>query len=59
MKSILIYYTMTGNTKTIAEAIHKGICKSGVQCDIFRLQEAYTKDLSDYDLIGLGSPIKS
>ena len=57
MKSILIYYTMTGNTKTMAEAIHRGMSESGEQCDIVRLQEAYVKDLSGYDLIGLGSPI--
>ncbi|MBN2239805.1 MAG: EFR1 family ferrodoxin [Dehalococcoidales bacterium] len=57
MKSILIYYTMTGNTKKIAEAIHRGMAASGGQCDIVRLREAYAIDLTGYDLIGLGSPI--
>src|SRR4030042_2849362 len=57
MKSVMIYYTMTGNTKKIAEAIHRGMTASGERCDIIRLREAYAKDLSEYDLIGLGSPI--
>ncbi|UCC17118.1 MAG: EFR1 family ferrodoxin [Dehalococcoidales bacterium] len=57
MKSIVIYYTMTGNTKAIAEAIYRGMTESGEQCDIIRLQEAYATNLSEYDLIGLGSPI--
>ena len=42
---------MTGNTKTIAEAIHRGMTASGESCDIVRLQEAYMKDLSKYDKI--------
>ena len=57
MKSVIIYYTMTGNTKTIAEAIHRGMIESGEQCDLIRLQEAYATNLSEYDLIGVGSPI--
>ena len=47
MKSVLIYYTMTGNTKKIAQAIHRGMSEPGEQCDIVRLQEAYAKELFD------------
>ena len=58
MKSIVIYYTMSGNTKKIAEAIHAGMNESsGGKSDIARLREIETRDLSDYDLIGLGSPV--
>jgi NAD-dependent dihydropyrimidine dehydrogenase PreA subunit len=57
MKSIVIYYSMTGNTKKMAEAIHAGMSQSGNQCDIVRLKDAYARDLTSYDLIGLGSPV--
>lgn len=59
IKSIVIYYSMTGNTKKIAQGIQKGIIKRTGQCDLVRLKDAKTKklDLSKYDLIGIGTPI--
>ena len=57
MKSIIIYHSITGNTKKIAEAIHKGMSRTGGPCDIAFLKDVTTDDLSSYDLIGLGSPV--
>ena len=57
MKSIVIYHSMSGNTKKIAEAIHTGMSQSGEPCDIARLKDIDTPDLAGYDLIGLGSPV--
>lgn len=57
MKSIVIYDSISGNTKKIAEAIHAGMSQRGEQCDIARLRDVYTTDLLGYDLIGLGSPV--
>lgn len=57
MKSIVIYDSISGNTKKIAEAIHAGMSQRGEQCDIARLRDLYTTDLLGYDLIGLGSPV--
>ena len=57
MKSIIIYYSMSGNTKKIAQAIHAGMSQSGEQCDIARLRDVAPQDLASYDLIGLGSPV--
>ncbi|MFC2070913.1 EFR1 family ferrodoxin [Chloroflexota bacterium] len=57
MKSIVIYYSMSGNTKKIAQAIHSGMSQLGEQCDIARLRDVNTQDLEGYDLIGLGSPV--
>jgi menaquinone-dependent protoporphyrinogen IX oxidase len=37
MKSIVIYNSMSGNTKKIAEAIHTGMSRSGEQCDIAKI----------------------
>lgn len=57
MKSIVIYHSLTGSTKKIAEAIHSGMSELNETCDIARLREFNPKDLVDYDLIGLGSPV--
>ena len=57
MKSIVIYFSITGNTRKIAEAIHKGIKSIGEDCDIARLKDIDTPDLQGYDLVGLGSPV--
>ncbi len=59
MKSIVIYYSQTGNTKKMAQAIHKGMSEVEGQVDIAKLQDVDpTKDLGGYDLIGLGSPVQ-
>ncbi len=57
MKGIVIYYSMTGNTQKIARAIHTGIIQKGISCDLARLKEVDPRELSNYDLIGLGSPV--
>jgi len=57
MKSIIIYYSQTGNTKKIARAIHRGMNRLLEQCDLIPLKEADPHDLDQYDLIGLGSPV--
>jgi flavodoxin/Fe-S-cluster-containing hydrogenase component 2 len=57
MKSIVIYFSQTGNTRQIAQAIWKGMKEAGEQCDLARIQDVKTEDLANYDLIGLGSPV--
>lgn len=57
MKAIVIYYSQTGNTKKIAQAIHAGMSQTVEQCDLVRIQDVNPGILGDYDLIGLGSPV--
>lgn len=57
MKSIIVYYSQTGNTKTIAQAIHQGLSQSINRSEIVKMKEADIKRLSDYDLVGFGSPV--
>ena len=57
MKSMIIYYSQTGNTKKIAGAIHKGMSQLVKRCDIALIKDVGPQDLNKYDLIGLGSPI--
>jgi len=56
-KAIIIYESVYGNTKKIAESICNGINKvEGVDCLIKKTGEIHTDDLRDYDAILFGCP---
>jgi flavodoxin/Fe-S-cluster-containing hydrogenase component 2 len=57
MKSIVIYFSQTGNTRQIARAIQSGLAETTGSCDIVRLEDIKNEDLLPYDLIGLGAPV--
>lgn len=57
MKSIVIYYSQSGNTSKIAQAIQKGIVRRTGQCDIARLKDIKPEEWVNYDLVGIGSPV--
>jgi flavodoxin/ferredoxin len=56
MKCLVIYYSQTGNTKKIAQALQKGIINQTGQCDLARVKEIKPEELAKYDLIGIGAP---
>ncbi|MFW9806339.1 MAG: flavodoxin family protein [Candidatus Thorarchaeota archaeon] len=56
-KTIIIYESLYGNTKKIAESICEGINSvEGVDCLIKKTGEIHTDDLCDYDAILFGCP---
>jgi NAD-dependent dihydropyrimidine dehydrogenase PreA subunit len=57
MKSIVVYYSQSGNTKKIAQAIQNGMSQTADESRIARLSDIGPGELAGYDLIGLGSPI--
>jgi flavodoxin/ferredoxin len=57
MKNIIIYYSQSGNTRKIAQAIQKGVAQQAGQCDIAQIKDMEPTDINQYDLIGLGSPV--
>jgi flavodoxin/ferredoxin len=57
MKSIVIYFSQTGNTEKIAGSIQTGVKQVAGHCDIARIQDVNPKKLYDYDLIGIGSAV--
>lgn len=57
MKAIVIYFSQTGNTKKVAEAIHAGMEAVTDQCDLVKLKDTRMTSLPGYDLIGLGCPV--
>ncbi|MFZ5564196.1 MAG: EFR1 family ferrodoxin [Thermodesulfobacteriota bacterium] len=56
MKTAIICFSQTGNTRKVAEKIGDGIRASMGQCDFFKMEEVDAGLLSGYDLIGLGCP---
>jgi len=57
MKSLIIYFSQTGNTLSIAKCIYIGIMEASGTCNIKSLNEIDVNDVSDYDLVGIGSPV--
>lgn len=51
MKTVVIYYSMTGNTEMMAEAIAKG-----AKADLFSVSDFPKDAINDYDVVILGCP---
>jgi len=55
-RSLIIYWSGTGNTEKVAKAIREGIKKAGLKPTIKTVEDAISEELLDYDLVCLGSP---
>ena len=53
---IVIYYSQTGNTRKMAEAIAEGAKKQGASVTVKDVKVMQAKELQDYDGIIMGSP---
>jgi len=53
---LIAYYTGTGNTKRMADAIGKGAERLGVTVEVKRVEECSLSDLAEADGIVIGSP---
>jgi flavodoxin/ferredoxin len=57
MKTIVIYFSLTGNTEKIAGAVCRGVKSVSGQCGLITLEKAAGDTASGYDLIGIGTPV--
>lgn len=57
MKSIVVYFSQTGSTRKVAQAIHRGMQAGSGQCDLVKMKGMDAARLADYDLIAFGSPV--
>ncbi len=57
LKSVIVYFSQTGNTEKVARAIATGIKSTNNSCTLTTLKEVILKKLRDYDLIGIGTPV--
>jgi len=56
MKILVGYYSRTGHTKKMAQAIAKGVKDEGIECDLREISAVKVDDLLDYDALVFGSP---
>ncbi len=55
-KVLVLYFTRTGNTKTMAEIVADGAEKEGAQVTLKDVEETKPDEMLDYDAIVAGSP---
>jgi len=55
-KALVVYWSKTGNTEKVKEAISKGMRKKGVTPTVKKVDEAEEEDLFNYDLVCIGAP---
>lgn len=56
MRACVVYFSQTGNTRQVAEAMQEALAATAGFCAIYRLEETDPAELGRYDLIGLGCP---
>ncbi len=57
MKSIVIFFSLTGNTRKVAEAIRRGVARVAGECSITTLRELNAGQLRSTELLAIGSPV--
>lgn len=55
-KGLIIYWSATGNTEKVANAIRRGLEREDAIATMVRVEKAETEELYDYDLVFLGAP---
>ena len=55
-KMAVIYWSMTGNTQAMAEAIADGAREAGAQADLFSVDQVTVDQALEYDKLALGCP---
>jgi flavodoxin len=54
--ALIIYWSSTGNTEKVANAVKEGLEKAGLNVELKKLNDATSVDFFDYDLVCVGSP---
>jgi flavodoxin I len=56
MKILIAYFSQTGNTEQIANAIHQEVSGSN-EADLAKVEEVSADSIGEYDVVFVGSPI--
>lgn len=56
MKALIMYWSATGNTKKVANAIEKALIEQNVDVVVSQISETADEDLYSYNLVFIGSP---
>jgi flavodoxin len=54
--ALIVYWSKTGNTEKVANAIRQGLEETGIQVTVKKPEEAENIDYFDYDLVCVGAP---
>ena len=55
--AFIVYFSQTGNTEQVAEAVGRGLRGRGVKVKMARLLEADPQEAAECDVLGLGTPV--
>lgn len=56
MDAIIIYWSKTGNTEKVAQALYEGLNDAGTNVSLHRVEDAGDIDFYAYDLVCIGFP---
>jgi flavodoxin len=56
IKALIVYWSATGNTEKVAQAIQRCLLQEKVTPKLIKIPEAEEAELYEYDLVFLGSP---
>ena len=57
MKSLILFWSIGGTTRQVAERIADGLRSANAECDLRDLRTGVPSDLSPYDTVGVGFPV--
>jgi flavodoxin len=55
-RALIVYWSKTGNTKKVADAVKQGLEAAKIQVTMKKQEEAGNVDYFDYDLVCVGAP---
>lgn len=56
-KALVLYWSATGNTKMIGEAVNTALAAKGVETSFHKITQDLEVDFFDYNLIFMGAPV--
>ena len=55
-KVAIVYWSGTGNTEAMAQAVQKGVQKGGAEAELFQVEQFSANDIAKYDGMIFGCP---
>lgn len=55
--ALIVFFSQSGSTARVAEAIARGLESAGYECDLRRIGDGTEVDPGGYDIVGVGSPV--